>query len=183
MAEHRRCVSPGAVITASDRGSWLRSGPSGQLNQDRRRSATGAIRSYRAEVRGVLVLSQTYPAVPESVAAVRATVASFAANAGASTAIVDSVKLAVSEAATNVIVHAYRDSSAAGLLYLEATSNADGLHVGVADTGSGLRPREDNPGLGLGLAIINHLADEVDVQQGRERGVQIVMRFALAAPG
>lgn len=112
-------------------------------------------------------------------AAVRATIARFATKAGAPQAIIDGVKLAVSEAATNVIVHAYRESGEPGSIYLEANVQGAELQVSVADEGPGLRRRDDSPGLGLGLAIINRLADKIELLQGGQGGLRILMRFSL----
>jgi anti-sigma regulatory factor (Ser/Thr protein kinase) len=133
-----------------------------------------------AGVQADVVSSHTYRAVPESVAVVRAMVADFATQVGAPPATVEAVKLAVSEAATNVVIHAYRDSAAPGLIHVEAALAAGKLRVSITDTGPGLRPRQDSPGLGVGLAIIAELADEIELLQG-STGLRILMRFALPA--
>jgi anti-sigma regulatory factor (Ser/Thr protein kinase) len=127
-----------------------------------------------------LVSSHTYRAVPESVAAVRAMAADFATQAGAPAGTVEAVKLAVSEAATNVVIHAYRDSATPGLIHVEAALAAGELRISIADTGLGLRPRQDSPGLGVGLAIIAELADEIELLQG-STGLRVLMRFVLPA--
>jgi serine/threonine-protein kinase RsbW len=124
------------------------------------------------------IFVRTYPAAAGSVAAIRAAVARFAAHAGVAPLVVDAVTLAVSEAATNVVVHAYADAAQPGLIEVEVTYTAGELHVNVGDTGSGLRPGHGRSGLGLGLAIINELADRVEVLQGGESGLRIVMHFA-----
>ena len=139
-----------------------------------------ADRDPDADVRTDLPLSETYPAAPESVAAVRAKVGRFAARAGAPPSTVDGVKLAVSEAATNVVVHAYHEASEPGFIHVEATVEAGELRVSVADSGPGIRPHDDGPGLGLGLAIIGQLADHVELLQGGT-GLYVLMRFAMPA--
>jgi serine/threonine-protein kinase RsbW len=48
--------------------------------------------------------------------------------------------------------------------------------VTVADSGGGLVPRADSPGLGVGLPLIAQLADRLDVRSGDE-GTQIRMSF------
>jgi anti-sigma regulatory factor (Ser/Thr protein kinase) len=124
------------------------------------------------------VFSQDRPAVPESVAVLRVMVAEFATRAGLSEAMIDKVKLAVSEAATNVVVHAYRNASEPGLIALEAVAAAGELRVSVADTGPGLQPQQDSPGLGLGLAIIAQLTDDLELLRGEHGGLCVLMRFA-----
>jgi serine/threonine-protein kinase RsbW len=127
------------------------------------------------------VFSQTYPAVVESVAEIRSTVVQFATRAGVAPAGVEAVKLALSEAATNVVLHAYADLDRPGLIEVEATHEAGELCVSVADTGAGLQPGRGRPGLGLGLAIIEQLADRVELLQGDGHGLRVVMRFAVPA--
>jgi anti-sigma regulatory factor (Ser/Thr protein kinase) len=91
----------------------------------------------------------------------------------------DAVTLAVSEAATNVVVHAYVGRDLPGTIEVDATVAEDELWVIVTDTGLGLRPRLDSPGLGLGLAIIAQLADGVDLVRPAAGGLELRMRFAL----
>jgi serine/threonine-protein kinase RsbW len=124
---------------------------------------------------------RSYPAVPESVAAVRAAVVRFARSRRLAPETVDAVKLAVSEAATNVIVHAYPTERRGGRLDVTAALAGDELWVIVADSGSGLQPSRESPGLGLGLAIIARVADGVDLVSSAGGGLEVRMRFA--APG
>jgi anti-sigma regulatory factor (Ser/Thr protein kinase) len=92
------------------------------------------------------------------------------------------VDLAVTEAATNVVVHAYRDrpsGAAPGVLRVAARVEDLALHVNVADDGVGPSPRLDSPGLGLGLGIIARLADVLQIEQANP-GTRVTMRFRLA---
>jgi serine/threonine-protein kinase RsbW len=130
-----------------------------------------------------LVISIAYPAAPESVAILRATVGRFATRVGLSPSAVEGVKLAVSEAATNVVVHAYAETHETGLIIVDATVGVGELIVSVADSGPGLRARRASPGLGLGLAIIGQLADKVEMLQGGNGGLRVLMRFAVDSPG
>jgi serine/threonine-protein kinase RsbW len=123
---------------------------------------------------------QSYPAVATSAGAIRTCVSQFARSVGVSAARIDNVELAVSEAATNVVVHAYRDRNVPGTIDVTATVAADELWVIITDTGLGFRPRADTPGLGLGLAIIAQLADGLDLVRPSAGGLELRMRFALA---
>src|ERR1700722_12054623 len=60
------------------------------------------------------------------------------------------IRLAVTEACTNVVVHAYPDGEE-GPLEVLATLLDEQLTVVVRDQGPGITPRPDSPGLGLGL--------------------------------
>jgi len=62
------------------------------------------------------------------------------------------VALAVSEAVTNVVIHAYRDRHHGLLGEVQVTATIDGeeLLVSVADEEMGMRPRPDSPGAASG---------------------------------
>jgi anti-sigma regulatory factor (Ser/Thr protein kinase) len=92
------------------------------------------------------------------------------------------VALAVSEAVNNVVVHAYRDRQAGtepGRVHVAVTLERDALVVAVSDEGTGMKPRTDSPGAGLGLPIIATLADRVEVDR-LANGTRLVMAFRLA---
>jgi serine/threonine-protein kinase RsbW len=123
--------------------------------------------------------SREYPALPESVAIVRAAVVAFATRIGASQATIAAVELAVSEAVTNVVVHAYRDAAEPGVVEVAAALASGELCVIVADAGLGLRPRPDSPGLGLGLGLIAQVSDGVDLVHRVSGGLELRMRFVV----
>ena len=119
------------------------------------------------------------PAVPASCTEVRYAVRDALADAAVNLADVD---LAVSEAVTNVVVHAYRDRDPAdgpGRVRVALTVDDDAICVVVDDDGVGLRPRTDSPGLGIGLPLIASLCDMLELEH-RDDGTRIHMRFALA---
>src|ERR1700744_6036353 len=123
---------------------------------------------------------QTYPAVPAAVGQIRAALKQYASTVGLTGAVIEDVELAASEAATNVVIHAYGDRDVPGTIDVSATVAGDELWVIITDVGLGLRPRPDSPGLGLGLAIIAQLADGVDLVRPAEGGLELRMRFAMA---
>jgi anti-sigma regulatory factor (Ser/Thr protein kinase) len=87
------------------------------------------------------------------------------------------VGLVVSEAVTNVVLHAYRDREP-GRVLLEASVAGGLLTVVVADDGIGMSRRPDSPGLGVGLALIRRLAQDMDVAS--DRGTRLLVRLRLA---
>lgn len=92
------------------------------------------------------------------------------------------VALAVSEAVTNVVLHARPEG--AELAWVEVTTEIRperGFVVTVADNGHGLRAREDSPGAGLGLVLITALTADLDLQTG-PAGTRLTMTFPVAAP-
>jgi len=123
---------------------------------------------------------ETFPSSPSGVGAMRREVAAFAERAGMDEDGVGSVRLAVSEAATNAVVHAYRESD--GELQVRAYVERDELVVIVRDTGLGLAPRPDSPGLGLGMPLMASVTSSFRVVS-RGSGTEIHMAFPLPATG
>ena len=119
----------------------------------------------------------TWPAVPEAVADLRRRVACVARKAGAPPKAVSSIKLAVSEAATNVVLHAYPGEP--GQVHVRVECAGQTLRITVSDDGSGMLPRPDSPGLGLGLPLIAQLVDGLDVSRRNGGGTELCMRFEL----
>jgi anti-sigma regulatory factor (Ser/Thr protein kinase) len=123
------------------------------------------------------VLDTVYPAVPNSVAAARANVAAVAQAAGASEGSIDSIRLAVSEAVTNAVQHAYRGRD--GDVRVTATMLLGQLLVVVTDEGCGLIPHPEGAGLGCGLMLIEAHSDRRTLATPPGGGVQLEMRFSL----
>jgi serine/threonine-protein kinase RsbW len=123
---------------------------------------------------------RSYPAVATSVRVARVELSEFAREVGLPAAMVRDVELAVSEAATNIVVHAYRDRDLPGTIEVTATVAADELWVIITDLGVGLQPRPDSPGLGLGLAVIAQVASGIDLVRPAAGGLELRMRFDLA---
>ena len=95
------------------------------------------------------------------------------------------VELAVSEAVTNAVLHGYRyrnGASAEGRVNVSVTADGEGVWVLVADDGLGMSPRDDSPGLGVGLRIIASLSDQLLIVQG-ETGTRVHIRFAFTDAG
>ncbi|MGD0197120.1 MAG: ATP-binding protein [Solirubrobacteraceae bacterium] len=109
----------------------------------------------------------------------RAAITAYAREHGAGPDLLSAIALAVSEAVTNAVVHAYRDGAVPGRVELTASAARGELTVTVSDNGSGLRATRNNPGLGLGLALIAQSADGFDLERGSAGGLVVRMRFRL----
>jgi stage II sporulation protein AB (anti-sigma F factor) len=117
-------------------------------------------------------------ATPAAVPGVRRAVVDFAELHGVG--IAPDVALAVSEAITNAVLHAYRDGGN-GDVRVVACAEPDRLVVVVRDYGCGMSPHPDSPGLGLGLAVIGRLATELNIERPDEGGgTRLRMCFANA---
>src|SRR3954471_2524399 len=92
-------------------------------------------------------------AVPENVMLVRQALEGVARELGASTDVIDDLKLAVTEACSNVVKYAYRGSP--GELEVSLDPAEDGFSVYVRDDGSWLdRPEGDGAAGGLGIPLM-----------------------------
>jgi anti-sigma regulatory factor (Ser/Thr protein kinase) len=123
-------------------------------------------------------VDQACPAIPESVPRMRQAVVALAEEAGAADAALDAIRLATSEALTNVVVHAYDGDP--GPIRLHAAVQSGDLAVSIADDGHGLRPTVNRRGMGLGLAIIAEAAKELSICRRPAGGTELRMRFSLA---
>ncbi|MGN6188434.1 MAG: ATP-binding protein [Conexibacter sp.] len=120
------------------------------------------------------------PALPANVALVRQALAGMTDELGVEPARAADMKIALTEACTNVVVHAYGDDP--GPLEVTMAVEHRRLVLGVRDRGSGLHPlpsRDESAPLGFGLALIASLSDEVGLVGGRH-GTEVRIAFALA---
>ena len=121
------------------------------------------------------------PAVPDSIAVIRQTVSGICEALGASPRAVGDIKLAATEACTNVVLHAYagRDD---GTIELDARAAADELQLLVRDHGNGMTPAPLAEGLGLGLPLIAALTSTLTIVEADGGGTEVSMTFALHDP-
>ncbi len=119
-------------------------------------------------------------AVPAAVPTLRGAIAGFLGAAGIGEPLLTSAKLAVSEAVTNAVMHAYVGAPEPGAVSVDAMFEGDSLLVEVSDDGSGMMPRLDSPGLGVGLPLIADTADTLDIDNSPRGGTVLRMTFRLA---
>ncbi len=120
------------------------------------------------------------PALPANVALVRQALAGLTDALGVEPARAADMKIALTEACTNVVVHAYGERS--GPLEVTMVVEHGRLVLGVRDRGGGLHPlpgRDEGAPLGFGLALIASLSDELGLVGGKH-GTELRMAFALA---
>jgi len=124
----------------------------------------------------------TMPARPEGVAVVRQALAGLADALDFDPAVLADMKMAVSEACTNVVVHAYEEVD--GMLEVDMSASDAGLTIWVRDHGSGIQPQVNRsrevPALGLGLPLIAALSDAFELHGSAGHGTEVRMMFAYA---
>jgi serine/threonine-protein kinase RsbW len=128
---------------------------------------------------GTAAVRLTMPARPEGVGVVRQALAGMADALAFEPPVLADMKTAVTEACTNVVVHAYDSSS--GMLEVEMLPDAESLTIVVRDHGTGIQPRparSEPPALGLGLPLIAALADAFELRGSAGAGTEVRMTFA-----
>jgi serine/threonine-protein kinase RsbW/stage II sporulation protein AB (anti-sigma F factor) len=124
------------------------------------------------------------PASAESVSELRQAVSDFACDHGVPEPSLTDIRLAVTEATTNAIMHAFRGQAPGTVTVSVIMRGAEWVEIRVSDNGSGMAPRDDSPGIGLGLPLIRHLADQFEHRRPPNgNGTELWMRFRLAPSG
>lgn len=111
---------------------------------------------------------------PASVGAARQATGDLARELGAN---VEDVRLAVSEAVANAVVHAFQGREP-GSITLTAQTTSGWLLITVADDGKGMTPNIDSPGLGLGISLISKVAEQVRFDSS-DTGTTVSMSFPI----
>lgn len=127
----------------------------------------------------------TVPATLDSLAHISAFIAGATAQAGLDEHVAWQVELAVDEAATNIIQHAY-DVAAPGTIKLTWQLSTDELTVTLQDKGRTFDPNDvptpdvdasidDRPAGGLGMFLMNKLMDSVRYEFDEQQGNVLTM--------
>lgn len=119
----------------------------------------------------------TLPARAENVAVVRHAFGGLGDALDIDDQVLADVKLAVTEACTNVVVHAYPGGE--GPMEIAAAILDGRLAIAVRDEGRGMLPRPDSPGLGLGLPLIATLSETLELGRGEDDRTEVRMTFRL----
>jgi serine/threonine-protein kinase RsbW len=93
---------------------------------------------------------------------------------------ISDIALAVTEACANAVLHAYANRT--GAVEVGAALSPGGeLVVTVRDHGSGMAPRVDSPGLGVGLPVMAAIADALEIDTPDGAGTMVRMTFDVGA--
>lgn len=127
--------------------------------------------------------------VPSNIGVARISVATFAASLDFTVPDIEELKVAVSEAVSNAVLHAYPGGS--GDVSVTAFPDGDGLVVEVEDQGVGIpdltKARE--PGfttapdhMGLGLSFMESFTDDLAVSSSPGAGTKVRMLKRRCTP-
>ena len=123
------------------------------------------------------------PARARNIAVVRRALEAIAEELALPRRLVEDMRLAVTEACTNVVRHAYSGDEAnePNALRVELRPRPRAMLVVVEDRGRGVGPSPDSGGPSLGLPLIAALTEELEISHGPDaRGSRVAMLFAPA---
>ncbi|MCE5313821.1 MAG: ATP-binding protein [Armatimonadota bacterium] len=134
---------------------------------------------------GADVIELRVPCKPEYVRTIRRVIADFAESSDMPKATIEEIEIAASEAATNIVRHAYVDCSRMPRMHIRCARRKHGLLVEVTDRGRGFcAPADgvipnadidfDREG-GYGIVLIKCLMDTVNYISKPDEGTKIKM--------
>ncbi|MBR2346042.1 MAG: anti-sigma F factor [Clostridia bacterium] len=145
--------------------------------------AKGTKNKFTAEVKNEMKLRLPSLSVNEGMA--RAAVAAFCSQLDPTPSELADIKCAVSEAVTNCIVHAYKDSI--GIIYITVRLCEGGLvRIEIKDNGCGIEDVElarkplfttdaENERSGMGFTVMESFCDKVRVFSGCKKGTTVTL--------
>ena len=121
------------------------------------------------------------PALAEMISIVRLTLSSFASTMKFSNEAIEDMKIAVSEAFTNVVQYAYTKKSSGDLIKINFTQKKEGLEVIIKDSGCGFNTKkppqrdlhDEDIHMGLGIVFMNNLMDKVEIKSIKNKGTTV----------
>jgi stage II sporulation protein AB (anti-sigma F factor) len=125
-----------------------------------------------------------FPSLPQNVALARSMVATFAAQLDFTLAEIEEIRVAISEAVSNCVIHAYPGDT--GLIKMELTIEAGNILVmKVEDFGAGIIDIElakqatystQPERMGLGLVFMESFMDEMKLNSMPAQGTTAIMK-------
>ena len=119
----------------------------------------------------------------ENIGLARIAVATFSSNLDFTLSEIEEIKVAVSEAVTNCIIHAYEENK--GEIEIIMELNEDELSIEISDYGKGIADIEavlqpsfstKEEHMGLGLAFIDSFMDDFEINSKVNKGKTIIMK-------
>ncbi len=115
------------------------------------------------------------PARPENVPVIRHALTGVANALRLDERTVENLRLAVTEACTNVVRHAYGGEE--GPIEVCVNSRAGDVTVEIRDHGSGIQPTKSPDSLGIGLPLIAGVCDGLRIARAADGANVVAMTF------
>lgn len=123
-----------------------------------------------------MVFHERYPSKPDAVRLARHGVTEALTEAGLADAALSSrIALAVSEATSNVVRHAY-PAPTNGYMEVSVSQRDGEIVLTVTDTGVGMETPSQQPGMGLGMKFMRAETTSVDIESS-EAGTTVALHF------
>jgi len=128
-------------------------------------------------------LKLKFPSLPQNVGLARMMAASFAAQLEFTLAEIEEIRVAVSEAVSNCVIHAYPVKP--GLVQMDLTIKHNNLVIKIRDFGKGIVDIEqakqatfstEPERMGLGLVFMESFMDDMGIESQPEEGTTVVMK-------
>lgn len=132
-----------------------------------------------------------FKSLPENVALARVLISSLVAQVDTTLNDLEEIKVAVSEAVSNCIIHGYKEQNN-GIITIEAAIRQGVLKIIIEDKGIGIEDIEQamtpaystNPErMGLGFVFMKSFMDEVQVESEVGQGTKVVLEKKLVDAG
>ena len=144
------------------------------------------MKQYLKSIRGNITLRNqaflTIMSKSSNVGLARLAVATFASEMDFTLNELEEIKVAISEAVTNSVIHGYPEK--VGKIDIKMTINKDELEIKITDYGIGINDIEavlqpsystKKEHMGLGLAFIDSFMDQFEIDSDYGKGTQIIM--------
>jgi stage II sporulation protein AB (anti-sigma F factor) len=131
------------------------------------------------------------PAISVNESVCRGVLAAFLADADPTVEELGDLRLALSEAVTNCIVHAYKDKESHGFIYISfRLYDTREVSMEVSDSGCGIENIEqamepsfttgdEKQRCGMGFLVMENFTDKLTVKSKVDRGTRVLMRKFL----
>lgn len=128
-------------------------------------------------------LKLEFPSLSQNVGVTRLIVATFASQLDFTLAEIEEIRVAVSEAVSNCVIHAYPDKI--GIVNLELIAREGTLEIIVRDFGKGIEDIErakqatfstEPERMGLGLVFMESFMDELVINSRLTEGTTVIMK-------
>ncbi len=126
-----------------------------------------------------------FPSLPENVAFARSCVGAFASQLNCTLDDIEEIKLVVSEAVSNCIIHAYQNRGDGRIEIIASLLDDRSLELTIKDYGKGidnleeaLRPSysSDPARMGMGFTFMKSFTDEMLVDSKPDEGTSVILK-------
>lgn len=127
----------------------------------------------------------------ENVGIARIAAAAFAAQADLPISVIDEIKVAVSEAVSNAVIHGYGSNCPDGRIEFEMLLREERLEFIITDYGKGIEDislarqasySSDPERMGLGFVFMESFMDELEVESKTGHGTTVRMHKRINSP-